>query len=53
MSLLPMLLAVTFSAAEHRHVLFSDKIYCFTSEARVCEQLAQSSYLTAKRCSAL
>ena len=42
---LPLLFArstVTFPAEEHHHPLAGAKLYCLMTEARLCEQLAQS-----------
>ena len=38
---------VTFPAAEHHRPLAGTKLYCLTTEAHGCEQLAQSCYSVA------
>ena len=40
---------VTFPAAERRRPLAGTKLYCLVTEARGCEQLAQSCYSVADR----
>ena len=40
---------VTFPAAGHHRPLTGSKLYCLVTEAHVCEQLAQGSYLKADR----
>jgi len=39
---------ITFPVAGHRCPSTGTKLYCLVTEARVCEQLAQGDYLTAK-----
>ena len=36
---------VTFLAIEHYRLLTGTKLYCFMTEAHVCEQLAYSRYM--------
>jgi len=40
---------VTFPAAGHHCPLTGTKLYCLVTEAHVCEQLAQSCYLTVEQ----
>jgi len=40
---------VTFPVAEHHCPVTGTELYCLVTEARVCEQLAQGRYPTAKR----
>jgi len=40
---------VTFPDAGHRCRATGTKLYCLVTEAHVCEQPAQSRYLTAER----